>query len=151
MTGSSGGPPDQHWKGGPCRHRHCSPDAARGLGVWAVWFRSREFNVEWWLLVAGSWACDCRHSIRPWGSFYVLVPDFWQNIVARLRINKSVWPNETSSGYLESWCRRLTPWNHLFCSWYVPTRCLVRADPWTVSKCQHLFHRLPFASSKVLF
>jgi len=151
MTGRSGGQPDQHRMGGYCRRQRCSPDAERGLGDWALWFRSRECDAERWLLVAGSWDCDSRCSNRPWGSFDVLVNVSQQNTVARLHIDESVRPNETSSGFLASWNRHLTPRRHLSCGWYNLARCSFRAACWTVSKFQYLFPCQPFASSRVPF
>ena len=145
MTGSSGGQPDQHRKGRLCRRQSCSPDAERGLGDWSLWFRSRECDAERWLLAAGSWDCDWRRSNRPWGSFYVLLQVPRQNTVARIRIDKSVRPNESASGSSEIWSRHPTPWKHLSRGWYNPTRCLFRTACWTVFKFQHLFHHLAFA------
>jgi len=151
MTGSPGGQPDQQWKGGLCRRQRCSPDAQRGLGDWALWFRSREYDTERWLLAAGSGDCHWRRSNRPWGSFNVLVHVSRLNTIARLRIDESVRPNETSSGSSESWSRHPTPWKHLSRGWYNPARRSFRAASWTASKFQHWIPRLPFASSRVTF
>jgi len=145
------GLPDQHRKGGLCRRQRCCPDAERGLGDWALSFRSRGCDAERWLLVAGSWDCDWRHSNHPWGLFYVLVHVSWQNTVARLRIDKSVRPNETSSGSSHSWSRLLTPWKYLSHGWYNPATRSFHAASWTASQSQHLVPRLPFASSRVPF
>jgi len=151
MTGGSGGQPDQHWEGGHCRLQRCAPDAEQGLGNWALSFRSRECDAERWLLVAGSWDCDWRRSNRPWGWFSVLVNVARQDTVARLRIDKAVRPNGTSSGSSDSWGRHLTPWKYVSRGWYNPARHSFRAASWTASKIQHVFPHLPFASSRVLF
>jgi len=151
MTGSSGGQPAQQRKVGLYRQQRCSPDAERGLGDWAVSFRSRQCDAERWLLVVGSWDCDWRCSNCPWGSCDVLVHVSQQNTVASLCIDKSVQPNETSSGSSESWSRHLTPWKHLSCGWYNPTRRSFHTASWTVSMFQHLFPHLPFAPLRVPF
>jgi len=151
MTGVSGGQPDQHLKGGLCMQQHCSPDAERGLGDWALRLRSKGCDAERWLLVAGSWDCEWRRSNRPWGSFYVLGHVSRQNTVARLRLDESVRPNENSSGSSESWIRQLTPWKHLSRGWYDPARHSFRAASQMASKFQRLFPCPPFASSQVTF
>jgi len=151
MTGSPGGQPDQHRRGWLRRRQRCSPDTERGLGDWALWFWSRECDAERWLLVADSWDCDWRRSNHPWGSFYVLVPVSRQNSIARLRIDQSIQPKETSSGSSESCSRHPTPWKHLSHGWYYPARHSFRAASWVASKFQHLFPHLPFGSSQVLF
>ena len=149
LTGNPVGLPDQHRKGRHCRRQRCSPNAERGLRDWALWYRSRVCDAERWLLVAGSWDCEWRRSSRPWGSFYVLVHISRQNTVARLRINESVQPNETSSGSSESWSQHLTPWKYLSHGWYQPARHSFHAASWTAFKNRHLFPRLHFASSQV--
>jgi len=151
MTGSTGRQLDQHWKGGLCRRQHWSPDAKRELRHLALWFRSRECDTPRWILAASRWDCDWRRYNRPWVLFYVLVHISQQNTVARLWIDKSVRPNETSSGSLESWSRHATPSKHLSCGWYNRARHSFRATSWTGSKCQHLFPRPPFDSSRVTF
>ena len=113
MTRGSGGQPDYNQTGGLCGWQRCSRDADRGLGDWALWFRTRGCKAERWLLVAGSWDCDWRRSNHPWGSLYVLVDVSRQNAVARLPIDKSVQPNETSSGTSDSWSRYQPPWKYL--------------------------------------
>jgi len=145
------GIPDKHRKGGLCRWQQCSPNAERGLGHWDLWFVSRECDAEMWLLVAGGWHCDWRRSNRPWCLCHVLFHVSQQITVARLHIDESVRPNETSNGSLECWSRHPTPWKHQSRSWYNPARCSVHATSWTASKFQHLFRRLPFASSWVPF
>jgi len=108
VTGSSGGQPDQHRKGGLCRWQRCFPDAKQGLGEWALWFRSRECDAERWSLAAGSWDWDWRRSNCPWGLFYVLIHVSRMNTVARFCTDESVQPNEISSGSSESWSQHLT-------------------------------------------
>jgi len=151
ITGSSGGLPDEHQKEILCRRQRCSPNAERGLGDWALWFRSRECDAETWLLVAGSWHCDWRRSNCPWGWFYVVVHVSRQNTVARLHIDESVRPNETSSGSSESWSRHPIPWKYLSRGWYDPARHSFHTASWAASKFQHLFPRLHFPSSRVPF
>ena len=150
MTGSSGGQPDQHQKGGLCKRQRCAPDAEQGVGDWALWLLNRVCDPERSLLAAGGWDYDWRCSNRHWGWFYVLVHVSWQNTVAWLRINESVQPNETSSGSSERWCRHLTPWKHLSHGWYNPARRSFRAASWMVSKFRHLFPCLAFVSSRDL-
>jgi len=113
---------------------------------------SKQRMRRWkWLLVAASWDSDWRWSNSPWGWFYVLVHVSRQNTIARLRIDESVWPNETSSESSESWSRHLSPWKYLSRGWYNPARRSFHAASWTASLLQHLFPRLPFASSRVPF
>jgi len=151
MTGSSGGQPDQHRKGELFRRQSCSPDAEWGLAAWALWFRCKECDAESWWLVADSWDRDWRRSNHPWGSFYVLVDDAGENTVARLCIDESVRPNETSSGSSDSGSRHHTPWKHPSRGWENCTRCLFRATSWTASMFQHRFPHLPFTSWRVAF
>jgi len=151
MTGFRGAHTDQHRKGGFCRRQLCSPDTDWGLGDWAVWFRRRELEAETWLLAAGSWDCDWGHSNRLWGSFYMLVHVDQQSTVATLCIDKSVWPNETSSASSESWSGHPTLWEQLSCGWNNLSRRSFCAASWTQSKIQDLFPRLPlFFKSSIL-
>jgi len=151
MTGSLGGQPDQHQKGGRCRWRRCSPDAERGLRDWALWFRSGQCDAEWWLPAAGCSDCDGTLSNRPWGLFYVRVHVSRKNTVTRLHPDESVRPNETASGSPESSSGHPTPWKHQSRGWYNTARRLFRAASETASKFQHLFPCLPFASLRVPF
>jgi len=66
-------------------------------------------------------------------------------------IDKSVWPNERSSGSSDSWTRNLTPLKQLSHGWYNPARRLFCATSRMASQFQHLFPHLPFASSQGLF
>jgi len=151
MTGSSGGQPDWYRMGRLSRWQMCAPDAEWGLGDWALWFQDWECNAERWLLLAGSWDCDWRCSNHCWDSFHVLVHVPWQNTVVRLGIDESVWPNETFSGSSENWIQHLTPMKNLSCCWSNSSRGSDVAASWMASKFQHLFPRLPFAPSRVLF
>ena len=151
MTGSSGGQPDQGRKGGLCWWQRSSLDTEQGLGDWTLWFGGTECDTERWLLAAGSWDCDWRHSNRPWDWYYVLGHVSRQNTVAKFPIDESVRPSETSSGSSASWSRHLTTSKHLLRGWYNPARHSFRAASWTASKCQHLFPHLPFASLQALF
>ena len=74
-----------------------------------------------------------------------------QNTVAKLPIDESVRPSETSSRSSESWSRHQTPRKHLSHGWYKPARCSFCASSWTASKFQHSFPRLLFASSQAPF
>jgi len=151
VTGSWGGQPGQHWKGGLCRWQCCSLDYEQGLGEWALWYSSRECDDVRWLLAAGSWDWDWRCSNCPWGSFDVLVHTPRQHTVARLCIYKSVGPSATWRRSSESPSRHLTPWKHLSRGWYNPARHLFNVAPWMASKFQCLFPCLPFASLQVQF
>jgi len=151
MTGSSGGQPDQHRKEGLCRRQGCAPNTERGLWDWTLCFWSRECNTERWILAAGSWDLDWRCSNRPWGSFYVLLHVSRLNTVARLHIDESVPPNETSSGSSKNWSWHLTPWKPQSNGWYYPARCSISATSQMESKYQHLFLCPPFASLQVPF
>jgi len=131
-TGSLWGQTDQHRKGGLCRWHRCSPDSGWRLGDWALWFRSRECDAERWLLAACSWDCDWRRSNCPWGLFYVLVHVSWENTVARLHIDESVRPNETSSGSSECRSQHPTLWKYLSHGRYNPSMSLFRAASCTV-------------------
>jgi len=143
------GQPDQHRKGGLCRQQRCFPDAEWGLGDWALWFRSREYDAPRWLLVAGSCECDSRRSNRPWGWFYMLVHVSQQNTVARLRSDECVRPNQTSTASSDSWRQHLPPSQHLSCGWYQPASNSFRSASCTATKFKHLIPRLSFASSQV--
>jgi len=151
MTGSSGGQPDQHRKGGRCRWKRCSLDAERRLGDWALWFWSRECDADRWSLAAGSWDCDCRRSNHPWGLLYVHVHASRQNTVARLHINESVRPSETSSGSSENWGWHLTLSKDLSRGWFNAASHSFRAAASMASRFHHLYPLLPFASSRVPF
>jgi len=151
MTGSSGGRPDQHRKRGLWTRQSSALDAERGLGEWTLGFWSRECDAARWFLVAGSWDCNWKRSNSPWGSVYELVHVSRQNTVARLHVGKYIWPNETSRGSSESWSQHLTPCKQISCGWYDPARHSFYASFWIVSNVQHLFPRLPFASSQVPF
>ena len=149
LTGGSGGRPNQHRKGALCMRQCCSSNAVRGLGDWALWIPRRGYNANRWLLVASSWDCNWRGSNCPWGSFEVLLHVSRQNTVARIRINESVRPNQTSSWSSERSTWHLTHWIHRSCGWYIPASHSFCTAAWKVSKFQHLFRRLPFASSQV--
>jgi len=135
MTASWDGQPDQYQKDELSRWQCCSPYSEWGLGDWAFWFRSTEYNAEQRFLAACSGDCDWRCSNCPWSLFYVHVNLSQQNTVARLSIGESVWPNAISSGSLQRWSWQLTPQKHLSHGWYNPARCSFRASPQTISKC----------------
>jgi len=120
-----------------------SQAAALSFRCWArawraVRFQSSECDTERWVLAARSWDCDWRRSNCSWGSFYVLLHVAQQNIVARLPIDESVWPNETSSGSAEHWSRHPIPWEHPSFGWYDPARNSYRPDARMWSKVQYL-------------
>jgi len=142
---------DQHREGGLYSRQRGAPDAQWRLRDWALCLRSRECDATRWFLVAVSWDCDWRRSKCPWGSFYILVQISQQDAVARLHVDESVRPNETSSGSSECWSRQLTIWKHLSCEWCNPARHSFCAASWTASKLQHLFPRQLFTSSRVPF
>jgi len=151
MTGRSDRQPDQHGKGRHCRRQQCSPDAEQGLGDWALRYRSSKCDADRWLLVAASWDCNWRRLNNPWGSIYVLDHVSWQNTVARLLMEESVQPGETSSGSSENWSGHLTAWKHPSRGWYIPTRHSFHSTSSMASTYQQLCSRLPSASTRVPF
>ena len=151
MTWSSWVQTDHHQKGGHCRWQHCSPDDEQGMGEWAVWFQSRECDIEWLWLVAGCWDCDSWRSNCPGGSFHVHVHVSRLNTVARLCMDKCVRPNVKSSGSSDSGRWHRMPWKHLSRGRHHPTRSSFRAASWMAFKIQHLSPCQPVASSRVLF
>ena len=46
MTGSSGGQPDQHWKGRLCRRQHCSPNPEQGLEIELSGFKAENAALK---------------------------------------------------------------------------------------------------------
>jgi hypothetical protein len=151
MTGGSEAQSAQPRNGELCRQHHCSLDTERGLGDWTLWFGCWECDAEKWILVTGSWDCDWRHSKRPWGLFYVLVYGFQRNTVERNLIDESVWPNEPSSGSLDSLFHHQTACKHLSRGWHdFTTHCFCAASR-MASTFQYLFPCLHLASSLVPF
>jgi len=110
MAWSTGGPPHQHTKGQLCRRQHCPLDIEQVLWDWTISFWSRECDNDRRLLVAGYWDCDWKWSNHPWGLVYVLDHVSQQNTVARLSMDDSVQPNDTSSGSWECWSWHQTAW-----------------------------------------